>query len=961
MLSTRGVVPIHRSFACFALLLTICAQPTCAQTLTDPLTNPHLRATFGPRGITAITDLTSRHTDHLRTDDFAITLSGTVIDSRTLPAPTIVRGEGVITYNYASGIWQVHVTYRLQADWHFVSKELSVTALAARSFRIGSVTLVRSTLVETPLSVFTPMSANEKLGTAAYGAALRSSSTRSLLMVAQNPFLHVTTRGRNVSLTNTPDMEWRAEYGTFTTDRALIAPIRLSGHRIAAAMTPEWQPLARGAPGLDDAEVAAFTGMVRAHMLYQPKAPVNIFVGWCANDYQIDVGTPAGRDEYRRIFDQAAAVGAQYVLYAPSNSAISRREESLDDWSWEHVLWLGLGQKIRRNEWDPRSSAMPPSVQEMLDAARERKLGLLAYVYPVLPFAQNPAWLVPSRRDSTRMSASLGNRALQDWLIEELVAFHTRTGIAGFAFDHTFLTYQGTSGYAQWYGSRRVMEELRRRIPDIVIDGRQAHHLYGPWSYLAGSYPHPTFHDEQPESFTPYPDLHFDRVSANRERFTAYRYRHYEFTPNELVPGFMTHQTPRLDETEDMPSTKTADRGIVIDRFRARDWDYLGWRYSVLSSIAVGGWNNVINMIPARDSAENASFSAADKSWLRGWLEWTAANTHLLNRTRHILGQSALGKIDGTTMIDADSGYIFLFNPDPRPLTARIPLDRSIGLTDGTLLTLREVHPLDGRSIGRPGAGQYRRGDTLHVALDGGSALVIRVAGVRGSVRGTVRGPMLFGATGSARIADGTLVLDDVRGNAGTVADLTVTLPSGVSVRGAEVNGAPARISARRGDVLTIPVRFGATTMRHMQPVVQWDPRFAGGRVAGTLTIPRPILEQLKARRSAWPIPWSADDLSTTWLAPERLLLWAPFSSPDARWNAQLRIDGAVVPLQKAYTAIHRKAPGTFTGFYADISALEPNRAYRIELTLPATTPGRFLGLYVENIEPEYVPATPIP
>ena len=49
------------------------------------------------------------------------------------------------------------------------------------------------------------------------------------------------------------------------------------------------------------------------------------------------------------------------------------------------------------------------------------------------------------------------------------------------------------------------MEELRRQAPDVVIDGRQAYHMYGPWSWLAGSYPHPTYADEQPESFIPFP------------------------------------------------------------------------------------------------------------------------------------------------------------------------------------------------------------------------------------------------------------------------------------------------------------------------------------------------------------------------------------------------------------------------------------------------------------------------
>lgn len=817
-------------------LVACCATVAHGQVLA----NAQLRAQFGPRGLASITDIAARHTDRLGRDGFAITLGGTTLDARTLPAPTMERVAGGVTYHWRANAWQVDVTYELQPGWRFVSKQLRVTALAARSFRVDSITLLDLALAAPPVDVFRPMSARPQLGTLEYGAALRSSARRSLLVVAQNPFLRVVTRDRDVRMHYAPDMEWRAQYGTFTSDKAFLAPVALTGRRIDAEMTPEWKPLAHGAPGLDEAEVSAFTAMVRESMLYEPEAPLRVFVGWCANDYQVDVGTAEGRREYLRLFDQAQAVGAQYVLYAPSNSAISRREQSLDDWSWEHVLWLGLGQQIRRNEWNPRTSAIPPSVQEMLDAAKARKLGLLAYVYPVMPFAQDSQWLVPSRRDSTRRSATLGNRALQDWLIEELVAFQQRTGIAGYSFDHTFLTYPGTSGYAQWYGWRRVMEALRRRVPGIVIDGRQAHHLYGPWSYLAGSYPHPTFHDEQPESFAPYPDLHFDRVSANRERYTAYRYRHYEFTPNELVPGFMTHQTPRLDETDDMPQAMTPDRGRVILPFRVRDWDRLGWKYSVLSSIAVGGWNNVINLLPARDSAEFANFREPDRAWLRDWLQWTVTNRDLLRRTRQILGQPALGKVDGSAMIDRDHGFIFLFNPDPRALVAKVPLDASIGLVAAGRYAFTEIHPTAGRAL----AATARRGDTLAVELPGGSALVLQVA--RAS-RGA-----------SAPTRAGTVVT--VRGEhplAGTLA-----------------------------------------------PIVHWDSTFAGGTVTGTLRLSQAMLARQAAARAEWPLPWTATDSLTPWLVPERLLLWAPITGGDDAASATLRIDGQPVVLRKAYTSI---------------------------------------------------------
>ena len=417
--------------------------------------------------------------------------------------------------------------------------------------------------------------------------------------------------------------------------------------------------------------------MVRSLFIYEPKDPINVFVGWCANDYQIDVGTPEGRAEYRRVFDQAAASGAQYVLYAPSNSALSRREDSVDDWSWEHVLWLGLGQKIRRNEWDPAIERRAAErhgdgglrARQAVEAARVRVPGAPLRAERGVARARRATTRDGRRRASAAARCRTGSST--SWS-----RFTTRTGIGGYSFDHTFLTFDGTSRYAQWWGWRRVMETLRRRIPDIVIDGRQAYHLYGPWSWLAGSYPHPTFNDEQPESFTPYPDLHFDRVSADRERWTAYRYRNYEFLPSELVPGFITHQTSRSDDRGDMPSRKTPDRGTVLTSYRARDWDYLGWRYSLLSSIAVAGWNNVLDMLPARDSAENASVLGARiaHGFAAGCSgRWRTRNC-CATRARSSASRRS-GKIDGTSAIVGDHGFLFLFNPDARRLEARVPLD----------------------------------------------------------------------------------------------------------------------------------------------------------------------------------------------------------------------------------------------------------------------------------------------
>jgi hypothetical protein len=930
--------------------VALCLLPAAEVDAAKPvsLTNGRVTAQFGDRGLMALSSVETGQSVRFTQDDFTVSIGDRTYAGRELPPPVRVAIKDRVTYTWAAAPHRLAVVYELAPGWRFISKQISIEG-GATPYRVSEVVVFESNVTDPIAGDFVPKSARTNLGTGDYGACLRFDKTCGMLVVAQNPFLEFRRDAQAFSLRYKPDLDWNPADGPFVADRGLLALYTMTNRVLPDRMLAEWR-LGPGdaKPGMDEAEVAAFTDMVRAFTLARPARPVNVFVPWCLNDYQIDIATPEGRAEYKRVLDVAAELGADYAIFAPTNSDLAKREDSTDDWSWENLLWAGFGQQIRKNEWNPTTGQVPPSVQEMLDYSAGKKIKLLAYVYPVLAFSQNPEWLTARKGNPKRLYGNLGFRSLQDWLIETLVAFHDRLGLGGYAFDHAFLNIDGTSRYAQWAGWRRVMEELRRRIPDIVIDGRQAYHLYGPWGWLAGSYPHPTFNDEQPESFMPFPDLHFDRVSANRERWTAYRYRNYEFAPSELVPGFITHQTSRADDTGDMPQRKT-DRGVMLLPLRARDWDYLGWRYSLLSSIAVAGWNNVLDMIPARDPEEYRSFSDADRKWFRQWIDWTAANKEFLRQTRTILSQPALGTIDGTSAIIGCRGYIFLFNPNGRRLDAEFSLDATIGFKGSGLVQLKELYPLENRLVGKPGSGLWSAGDRVSIPMDGGSAVVLEVQ----PAPTAPLAPMLFGAPGTIAVVGGQASINGVRGEAGTSQELVVLTPSGWPVTAVRVNGQAMPFTPTGAGAIAIPVSFAGAPFSQYQQIGAVDPTFAGGRYSARFTVPQRVFDQLAARRKAWPIPWTAEDYRTTWLAPERLLLFVQIAEPDPSWEAHLTIDGRTVELRKAYSAV-RTAPRTFVGFYADLSLVAADREHTLELELPRLRPGQLQGVFFENVETEH-------
>ncbi len=114
------------------------------------------------------------------------------------------------------------------------------------------------------------------------------------------------------------------------------------------------------------AGAAAAAGARAAGAPMPRRRPTRVQVGWDSNDYQIDIGTAAGRAEYQRMLVRDGELGITHAIFAPQNTRQSTRAAATDSWGWEETLLFSMGEQIRRREWDPSQpgAALPSEVRE---------------------------------------------------------------------------------------------------------------------------------------------------------------------------------------------------------------------------------------------------------------------------------------------------------------------------------------------------------------------------------------------------------------------------------------------------------------------------------------------------------------------------------------------------------------------------------------------------------------------
>ena len=275
----------------------------------------------------------------------------------------------------------------------------------------------------------------------------------------------------------------------------------------------------------------------------------------------------------------------------------------------------------------------------------------------------------------------------------------------------------------------------------------------------------------------PVPSLRTDHVSADDMRRVNYWYRQSALLPMERIPGFAFHQTERSAPPDgtavDVCSNQSA--GGFAGCYR-RDFDLLGYKYSLLAQTATAGLNAVFTMLPARDEREFAFFPAEDVAFIRRWLAFGDARMEQLRNTQPLAGadEVLLGRVDGTAALAAplscalaeaaaaatgggggggalasggELGHVFLFNPGYAAANATVVLDDGLSPWDECLraaaakggvmgtgtgtgtgtaaaqIVVTELYPQEGRVLA-----VRELGGSVVVAMDGSSATVLELS-----------------------------------------------------------------------------------------------------------------------------------------------------------------------------------------------------------------------------------------
>ena len=248
-------------------------------------------------------------------------------------------------------------------------------------------------------------------------------------------------------------------------------------------------------------------------------------------------------------------------------------------------------------------------------------------------------------------------------------------GSAMNCYDETHGHIAGQGAYKGWRRCIELTRRLKESNPGLFIQGFYGTKHFGLWG-LKHTDQHEVYNEQTAIVGTHHTQISDDRQNADGLRFQNYWSMRFRFLPTVLGHA-LVH---RISEGE-------------FDLELIKAWDFSGWRYSLMSALAVSG--SVMPTILPVDSDLVPGYVA----FYQKWSSWAKAHFDYVPYTEPFGEQVQPGCIDGYARIKGDHGFIFLFNGNPRPTAITFALGDEINLQQASRYELVELYPAENRCV----------------------------------------------------------------------------------------------------------------------------------------------------------------------------------------------------------------------------------------------------------------------
>ena len=205
----------------------------------DVLDNGLVKAELENQSLVRLENTAIRQSIGIAGDSSSVTVDGKRVVTADLTVTATEHCDSRVTYTYTAGSQQILVTYELKPGWHLVSKQVRLVLPQGGSCRVDSVEAFSAAL-KTPAAHEHRAAGNTGAMFLRFNAA-GTVNPFGLFLVIQNPQSKWSCKDGQVSMSYTPDMVWKAEYGPLDCDRVCLGLYQATGVEFPARNIGEWK------------------------------------------------------------------------------------------------------------------------------------------------------------------------------------------------------------------------------------------------------------------------------------------------------------------------------------------------------------------------------------------------------------------------------------------------------------------------------------------------------------------------------------------------------------------------------------------------------------------------------------------------------------------------------------------------------------------------------------------------